>query len=68
MSNYDPTTIEVSTTPQPIIEVVRQETPVVEVIIAEGPQGPPGQWIQMTQAQYNALPIKDPNTLYIIIG
>jgi hypothetical protein len=33
-----------------------------------GPQGPPGQWTQMTQAAYNALPVKDPNTLYVIIG
>jgi len=33
-----------------------------------GPTGPPAAWVQMTQAAYNALPVKDPNTLYIIIG
>ena len=41
---------------------------------APGPQGPPGppgtpaQWTQMTQAAYTALPTKDPNTLYVIVG
>ena len=27
-----------------------------------------GPWVQMTQAAYNALPTKDANTLYIIVG
>jgi hypothetical protein len=35
---------------------------------APGPQGPPGVWVQMTQAAYDALPVKDPNTLYVIVG
>lgn len=37
----------------------------------EGPQGPAGTdavWTQMTQAAYDALPVKDPDTLYIIVG
>lgn len=34
----------------------------------QGPQGLPGQWTQMTQAAYDALPTKDPNTLYVIVG
>ena len=34
---------------------------------ATGPMGPPGQWTQMTQAQYNAI-TPNPNTLYIIVG
>ena len=34
----------------------------------QGIQGPPGVWTQMTQAAYDALPVKDPNTLYVIIG
>lgn len=39
----------------------------------QGPQGPqgepgPGTWVQLTQAQYNALPSKDPDTLYIVVG
>jgi hypothetical protein len=33
-----------------------------------GPAGPPGIWTRMTQAEYDALPIKDPDTLYIIVG
>lgn len=33
-----------------------------------GPQGAQGVWVQMTQAAYDALPVKDPNTLYVIIG
>jgi hypothetical protein len=37
----------------------------------KGDKGDPGQdalWEEMTQAEYNALPTKDPNTLYVIIG
>ncbi|HBS80995.1 MAG: hypothetical protein CMK99_13680 [Pseudomonas sp.] len=44
-----------------------------------GPQGPqgeqgvqgepgPGTWVQLTQAQYDALATKDPNILYIVVG
>jgi len=33
-----------------------------------GPQGPPAPWTQMTQAAYDALPVKDPGTLYVIVG
>jgi len=25
-------------------------------------------WIQLTQAQYDALAVKDPGTLYVIVG
>jgi hypothetical protein len=35
---------------------------------AAGPAGPPGQWVQVTQAQYNALSPPNPSTLYVIIG
>lgn len=41
---------------------------------AQGPPGPPGPqgaqatWTQLTQAQYDALPVKDPNMLYVIVG
>lgn len=34
----------------------------------QGVQGPPGQWTQITQAQYNALSPPNPTTLYVIIG
>jgi hypothetical protein len=26
------------------------------------------EWTQMTQAEYDALPVKDPNTLYVVVG
>ena len=32
-----------------------------------GPQGEPGTVI-LTQAAYDALPVKDPDTLYVIVG
>ena len=35
---------------------------------ATGATGPQAAWVQMTQAAYNALAVKDPNTLYLIIG
>lgn len=46
----------------------------------EGPQGPPGAdgsdgadgadavWWSGTQAQYDAIPVKDPQTVYLIVG
>jgi hypothetical protein len=30
--------------------------------------GPPGQWVQVTQAEYDALSPPDPNTLYVVVG
>jgi hypothetical protein len=35
---------------------------------AQGPIGPQGVWTQLTQAQYDALPVKDPLILYVIVG
>ena len=32
-----------------------------------GPPGPEGKWVAMTQANFDALPVKDPDVLYIII-
>lgn len=55
-------------TPPNVIEVYITPTPVVEVFREQGAPGPPGQWVQMTQAQYNALSPKDANTLYVIVG
>jgi hypothetical protein len=40
----------------------------VRTIGQPGPQGPPGVWVQMTQAAYNALSPPNPTTLYVIIG
>lgn len=33
----------------------------------QGPPGPQGQWISLTQAEYDALDPPDPETLYVII-
>lgn len=33
-----------------------------------GPRGAEGKWVSMTQAEFNALFPKDPETLYVIIG
>jgi collagen triple helix repeat protein len=34
----------------------------------DAPTPTPGVWLQMTQAAYDALAVKDPNTLYVIVG
>lgn len=33
-----------------------------------GPMGPEGEWVQLTQAEYNALAPPDPAVLYVIVG
>ena len=33
----------------------------------KGPKGDDAQWDAMTQAEYDALPVKDSNTLYVIV-
>ena len=38
------------------------------VVIANNAPGPPGVWVSMTQAAYDALVVKDANTLYVIIN
>lgn len=68
VTTVDPTkrVLVTSTSPTPITveaPVGRQGIP--------GPPGPPGTsaaWDSMTQAQFDALPTKDPDTLYVIIG
>ena len=68
--------IIVSTSPitTPIVTTGSRPVSVTVPVGKTGPQGPPGepgadaQWARMTQADYDALPIKDPNVLYIIIG
>jgi hypothetical protein len=34
----------------------------------QGPQGEPGQWTALTQAEYDALNPPDPEMLYIIVS
>ncbi len=50
------------------IILVEPITSAVSVINAgpPGPAGPPSAWQTLTQAQYDALPVKDPNVIYII--
>ena len=58
-------------TPAPLaVSVAPVELPLVAManVGPVGPQGPPGQWEEMTQAEFNQLAIKDPATLYVIIG
>lgn len=46
----------------------------VDVSVAEinvdvettGPHGPPARWMQLTMAQYNAIPAKDKGVLYVV--
>ena len=43
----------------------------VVIDAGKGSPGPPGKdanWVSMTQAAFDALPVKDPDTLYVIIG
>lgn len=65
--------VEVITTPPPTVSVINPPGPVGPVgppgpAGPPGPQGEEGQWVRMTQAEYDALPAKDPETLYVIIG
>lgn len=34
---------------------------------ATGPAGPQGEWVSLTQVEYDALSPPDPNTLYVIV-
>ena len=54
------------------IEVLVEADPEILIVGSGnlGPQGPPGadgEWLALTQAEYDALSPPDPNTLYVII-
>jgi len=54
------------------IEVLVESTPEILIVGSGnmGPQGPPGadgEWLALTQAEYDVLSPPDPNTLYVII-
>lgn len=53
----------------PTVTIEALTVPDVTVLAAGnvGPPGPPGKWVAMTQAEYNALSPKDPTTLYVIV-
>lgn len=53
----------------PSVNVTAASTPELNVILAGniGPPGPQGQWVSLTQAEYNALNPPDSETLYVIV-
>lgn len=55
--------------PPPTIAVQAVTIPDMHIIMAGnvGPPGPQGKWVSMTQAEYDALSVHDPDTLYVIV-
>lgn len=53
----------------PPVQIQAVSAPSLMVIAAGnvGPPGPQGQWVALTQAEYDALSPPDPETLYVII-
>lgn len=59
----------------PDVDLIVESTPDVIVMASNsmgppgppGPPGPQGQWESMTQAEYDALTLPDPETLYVIV-
>lgn len=82
MSDQTPAVIVVESEGDTVVVEIGQPISVIDVVDLDhtqvveignlgggpGPQGPPGQWDALTQTEYNALPSKDPNTLYVIIN
>jgi hypothetical protein len=62
----------ISIIPPPVVNV--QVVPPGVLVIAagnvgpRGPQGSQGQWVSLTQAEYDALSPPDPDTLYVIVN
>ncbi len=54
--------------PPPVLNVQILPSNVLVVAASNvGPPGPQGQWVALTQAEYDALTPPDPETLYIIV-
>jgi hypothetical protein len=55
--------------PKPVINLQTVAIPGFQVVLAGnvGPPGPQGQWVALTQAEYDALSPPDPNILYVIV-
>lgn len=69
MSNIESLTVVPIPQPPTLVGVtLEQAITVVQVGNVGGPKGDPGKWVSMTQAQYDAIPVKDPETLYVIIN
>lgn len=65
----DPPVINVQAVSTSSINLQAVGSPGIIVVAAGnfGPPGPAGQWVSMTQAEYNALSSPDPDTLYVIV-
>ncbi len=61
--------VVVAVNPPPVINLQAVSAPGLIVIAAGnvGPPGPSGQWVSMTQAEYDALVEVNPETLYVIV-
>lgn len=64
--------IEITVEAERAVTVQTPATPGIAVVLAGnvGPPGPPGlagQWISLTQSEYDALSPPDPDVLYVII-
>lgn len=50
------------------LDLLSVSSPTINIVAANaGPPGPPGQWVAMTQAEYDLLLDPDPDVLYVII-
>ena len=56
-----PASVEIISITQPTVSIVATNTG------PRGPQGESGQWIALTQDEYDAISIPDPDVLYVII-
>ena len=76
--SMSPVEVQVTAQKDDILVTVQKPPPVtmqvasvtgLQVIAAGnvGPPGPPGQWVSMTQAEYDALASPNPDTLYVIV-
>lgn len=50
------------------LEVLSVSIPTINIVATNaGPPGPAGQWVAMTQSEYDAILTPDPDILYVII-
>lgn len=63
-----PSPIEITFTQSPSVDLTIDTSPDAIIVLAGnvGPPGPQGQWVSMTQAEYDEI-LPDPNVLYVII-
>lgn len=61
--------IDITLSPPPSVDLVIDLNPDAIIVLAGnvGPPGPQGQWVSMTQAEYDLI-IPDPDVLYVIVG